>query len=117
MSATARLAEMVAAWPGPAERFCECGHGIGRHEIRSGGLLGCYIDGCLCVDFADDRGPADVPADVLPQGSSDGLAGLHAQLDAVTREMVAAIRRGDLAAAKGHDAEADELADRIVVGG
>jgi len=42
------------------------------------------------------------------------LTSLHGQLDAVTRQMVAAIRRGDLAAAKGYDAKADELADRIV---
>lgn len=30
---------------------CTCGHSQGQHEIRSGGLLGCYISGCLCIDF------------------------------------------------------------------
>lgn len=34
-------------------RRCECGHSLGQHEIRSGGLMGCYISGCLCIDFAE----------------------------------------------------------------
>lgn len=33
------------------EDVCTCGHAHGQHELRSTGLLGCYITGCLCTDF------------------------------------------------------------------
>lgn len=35
----------------PAPRRCACGHTHAQHEIRSGGLFGCYIAGCICIDF------------------------------------------------------------------
>lgn len=38
------------------QRVCACGHRIGQHELRSGGLLGCYIQSCLCIDFAEPTG-------------------------------------------------------------
>lgn len=31
-------------------RTCECGHTHSQHELRAD-LFGCYISGCLCVDF------------------------------------------------------------------
>lgn len=31
---------------------CECGHAHGQHEVRAGGLFGCFISGCICIDFA-----------------------------------------------------------------
>lgn len=30
---------------------CRCGHPIHAHELRSGGLLGCFLYGCCCIDF------------------------------------------------------------------
>ena len=39
---------------GVADRVCSCGHTHRQHEIRSGGLFGCYISGCLCIDFTED---------------------------------------------------------------
>ena len=37
------------------ERRCACGHYFGQHEIRAGGLFGCYITGCPCLAFTDPR--------------------------------------------------------------
>lgn len=36
-------------------RRCTCGHLARQHEIRSGGLFGCIIAGCLCIDLEEVR--------------------------------------------------------------
>ena len=49
-------------------RICECGHDIGQHELRGGGLLGCFIVGCGCIDHTPAVVSSDgpVPTALLP---------------------------------------------------
>lgn len=43
---------MTTTQDAPTRRYCMCGHAHQTHELRSGGLLGCIIHGCNCIDFA-----------------------------------------------------------------
>lgn len=52
-----------------AERQCKCGHRMGQHELRSGGLLGCFISGCLCIDFEQEPDWAAVQPGLIPVGT------------------------------------------------
>ena len=65
-----------------ADRFCTCGHMHRQHEIRSGGLFGCYISGCLCIDFADATAEYEIIAALAralaaKRGDVEFMARLH----------------------------------------
>lgn len=46
------LAILDAEFPPPTPpNVCTCGHGVHQHDLRGGGLLGCYLHGCNCIDF------------------------------------------------------------------
>lgn len=38
---------------------CSCGHTVSQHELRTS-MFGCFISGCLCIDFEPVSGPVAV---------------------------------------------------------
>lgn len=47
---------------------CTCGHTVGQHELRTW-RFGCFIAGCLCIDFEPVTGRVAVtPEEVRSDG-------------------------------------------------
>lgn len=43
---------------------CTCGHTVSQHELRTW-RFGCFISGCLCIDFEPVTGPVAVSVEVV----------------------------------------------------
>ena len=92
------------------DRFCVCGHAHRQHEVRAGGLFGCYIAGCLCIDFAQRFEREDFFYDGKPMRGLCGYCGVdvdtfekYHRVTSVVRggRGVECVHRGDIEPSEG----------------